>query len=129
MHIIHSMKIDNFRNMNYMNIETFRKSGEGMRTPVWFAIVDEELCLYTEAGSGKVKRMRRNPRVNVAPCKVNGDLLGDWHPGTIRFLSPTESAVADKAFSRKYGLMKTLFSLLGSLQKRKRVFIAVRLDE
>ncbi len=114
-----------FEKQQYMNVETFRKSGSGVRTPVWFVEYKGELCFTTEASSGKVKRMRRNPAVMVAPCRANGDLLGDWHPARARFMSAEETVLVKKAYARKYGLMKVFFDLMGLFRKTERVFIAL----
>ena len=117
-----------FDKQQYMNVETYRKSGAGVRTPVWFIEYNGELCFTTEAASGKVKRLRRNPRVMVAPCRVNGDLLGDWHPADARFMMAEETAVVKKVYSRKYGLMKLFFDLMGIFRRGDRVFIALTLN-
>ena len=119
--------LNTFEKQQFMNVETYRKTGVAVRTPVWFVEVNSVLCFTTETRSGKVKRLRRNPKVRVAPCKVNGELLGDWHNGTARFLSGDEILVVEKMFSRKYGLQKYWFDLLGRLQRRERLFIAIQL--
>src|SRR5580704_416149 len=75
-----------FRDHKYINLETFRKNGEGVKTPVWFAAdpsvsldsSDAKLYIYTIGVSGKVKRIRNNNCVRVAPCNARGDLLGEW---------------------------------------------------
>ncbi len=121
--------LNTFEKQQFMNVETYRKTGVAVRTPVWFVEVNSVLCFTTETRSGKVKRLRRNPKVRVAPCKVNGELLGDWHNGTARFLSGDEILVVEKMFSRKYGLQKSWFDLLGRLQQRERLFIAIQLAE
>ena len=59
--------LDQFQKQKYLNLETFRKSGESMRTPVWFVQDGESLYVHTVANSGKVKRIRNNGRVNIAP--------------------------------------------------------------
>ena len=67
--------IAQFADAKYLNLETFRKTGLGVRTPVWFAADpsskldsrDAKLSVYSIADSGKVKRVRNNPRVRVAP--------------------------------------------------------------
>jgi len=117
-----------FDKQQYMNVETYRKSGAGVQTPVWFIEYNGELCFTTEAASGKVKRLRRNPRVMVAPCRFNGDLLGDWHPADARFMMAEETAVVKKVYSRKYGLMKLFFDLMGIFRRGDRVFIALTLN-
>lgn len=70
--------LDQFNGQTYLNLETFRKNGLGMKTPVWFLQDGEELFVRTIADSGKVKRIRNNPHINVGPCKVDGDLIGKW---------------------------------------------------
>jgi len=117
-----------FDKQQYVNVETYRKSGAGVRTPVWFVEYNDELCFTTEAASGKVKRLRRNPRVTVAPCRVNGDLLGEWYPADARFMSAEETATVKKVYSRKYGLMKLFFDLMGIFRRGDRVFIALTLN-
>jgi PPOX class probable F420-dependent enzyme len=76
--------IDLFSGHRYLNIETYRKSGVAVRTPVWFAEKDGQLYLYTLADSGKVKRIRKNPRVRVAPSDIKGNPLGEWREGEAR---------------------------------------------
>jgi PPOX class probable F420-dependent enzyme len=123
------MGLEIFQNEQYMNIETFRKSGEGVRTPVWFVEHNGELCFTTEAGSAKVKRLRRNPNARVAPCNVRGDPKGEWQPCTGRFLDNAEQKPVIKLYDRKYGLMKKFFDLMGRSRKQERVFIALKLTE
>jgi PPOX class probable F420-dependent enzyme len=117
-----------FDNHQYINVETFRKSGVGVRTPVWFVEHNGELCFATEAGSSKVKRLRRNAAVMVAPCQPNGDLLGSWHPARARFLTADETRGVKKVYARKYGVMKFFFDVMGLFRKSERVFIALTLD-
>jgi len=121
-------EVKSFENQQYMNIETYRKSGTPVQTPVWFVVVNGELCFTTETRSGKVKRLRRNPAVRVAPCKVNGELLGAWHTGSVRFLSIEETLLVEKTFSRKYGFQKFVFDLLGRIQRRERIFLAIQVS-
>ncbi len=75
---------DALQRHKYVNVETFRQSGQGVRTPVWFAGdpasgTPQTLYVYSEAESGKAKRIRRNPQVRVAPCDARGHLPGpEW---------------------------------------------------
>jgi len=120
--------IELFNKHQYINLETYRKNGQGVRTPVWFVVHEGELCFTTEASSGKVKRLRRNPAVKAAPCTASGDLLGEWHTARARFLSADEIVVVRKVYARKYGVMKLLFDLLGMFRKKQRLYIALALD-
>lgn len=121
--------MDAFNKKQYLNLETKRKNGEVVRTPVWFVRGDSELFFTTEPASGKVKRMRRDPHVRVAPCKVNGELLGDWHAATALFLSAEEGQRVNQLMTRKYGLMKSLFELFRSNRNSPSCFIALRLED
>lgn len=113
----------------YMSLTTYRKNGQAVPTPVWFARVGDVLVITTQSTSGKVKRIGHTPRVTMAPCKMNGELLGsDSVEGTARLLNATESKAANEALTRKYGLMKRLFDVMGLLSRSAgtRVFLEIR---
>ena len=114
-----------FAGHKYLSLETFRKTGLGVQTPLWFAEQDGELLLYTLADSGKVKRIRNNPRVRIAPSDMRGKLLGDWIDGSARFLEGQEAVRANQALNKKYWL-KRFFDWTSKLRKTPRVFIAIR---
>jgi uncharacterized protein len=121
--------LDSFLKQQYLNIETFRKNGVGVKTPVWFVESNNELCFVTEPQSGKVKRMRNNPKVRVAPCKMDGTVTGEWQPATVRFMQGDEIKNAEKLYNKKYGLMKFLFELPKLFSKKpEQAFIAITLD-
>jgi hypothetical protein len=92
-----------FEGQQYMSVETYRKTGEGVRTPVWFIETNGELLFNTEETSAKVKRIRRNPAVKIAPCNLRGDIKGEFVTGTARFLSPDETAAAKKIYAKNMG--------------------------
>src|ERR1700694_835073 len=56
----------------YCLLVTYKRSGEGVPTPVWFGLGKERLYVRTEADAAKVKRIRNDPRALVAPCTVRG---------------------------------------------------------
>lgn len=111
----------------YLNLETFRKSGVGVRTPVWFVQDGDVLYVRTIADSGKVKRIRNNPQVNIAPCKMDGTLLGDWvQAQACEILDEEIDGKVDQLLGKKYGLMKRLFSLSGSRDGRKNTILELK---
>jgi PPOX class probable F420-dependent enzyme len=59
-----------------MNLPTFRKSDDVVPTPVWFVALKAKLYVRTEAGSGKVKRIRNNERVELALSTIRGKTVG-----------------------------------------------------
>jgi PPOX class probable F420-dependent enzyme len=119
-----------FKNQKYLNLETFRKNGEGVKTPVWFVQDGNTLFVRTVADSGKVKRIRKNSRVNIAPCKIDGELLGDWVQLIAREVKDQEvDRKVDKLLGKKYGLLKTVFSLAGGSNGRKYTILEMKVSE
>jgi hypothetical protein len=119
-----------FEKQKYLNIETFRKSGIGVRTPVWFVQDGDELFARTIANSGKVKRIRNNGNVNIAPCKMDGALLSDWIPASAQEVcDPEVDLKIDKMLDKKYGLLKKMFSLRGNSSGQKYTIIKMKVSE
>ncbi|MFC9837999.1 PPOX class F420-dependent oxidoreductase [Rhodococcus sp. NPDC127530] len=57
---------------SFVSLTTFRRSGEPVSTPVWIARDGDDLIVITPADSGKVKRLRNNPSVELCPCSRRG---------------------------------------------------------
>jgi PPOX class probable F420-dependent enzyme len=122
--------LDQLTQQSYLNLETFRKSGVGVKTPVWFVHEGDTLFVRTMADSGKVKRIRKNGQVNIAPCKVDGTPLGGWVPATAREVKNGDiDQKVDRLLDQKYGLMKKMFGLASTLQGRKYTILEMRLRE
>jgi len=62
---------------NFVSLTTFRKSGVGVSTPVWIAREGDTLIVTTPSHSGKVKRLRNNPRVTLSPSSRMGKVADD----------------------------------------------------
>lgn len=109
----------------YINLETFRRNGTGVKTPVWFAHLGDVLVVFTDGTSYKVKRLRRDPRVRVAACGVAGAVKGPWFEGTGAIVD--EPALEERAYAAllaKYGWqmrVTNLSSRLAGRMKRRRV--------
>lgn len=67
---------DPLLNQSYIDLVTYRRSGTPVHTPVWFAEHEGRLYVMTRSDSGKAKRLRNNPRVEVAPCTMRGKRTG-----------------------------------------------------
>jgi PPOX class probable F420-dependent enzyme len=120
---------DRFRRERYVNVETFKRDGRGVKTPVWFVLRDDgALYAYTKAESWKVKRIRNNPRVRVAPCDMRGNVTGPWEDATAQFVSGDEEQTASRLLDQKY-FMKKIFNLLAKLHGHKRAMIKIQLIE
>ena len=89
----------------------------------------DTLYVRTVANSGKVKRIRRNPQVNVAPCSGSGDLRGEWVSAQAREVSGEIEKRVDSLLGRKYGLQKTLFALMSALRRDQYTILEIKVSE
>lgn len=112
----------------YINVESFKRDGGGVRTPLWFA-ADEDgavFYIYSEAESFKIKRMRRNPSVRLAACDMRGNVSGEWMEARATIV---EGAAFDHAMAlldKKYFPWKQLLGLFALLKRNKRAVVALR---
>lgn len=98
---------------SYINLTTFRKSGEPVSTPLWFALHEGRLYATTEPDSGKMKRIRNNPSVLLAPCNAWGKEKGPRVEGLARSVEDEPTGEAEAALHEKYRLGLGLFHLFG----------------
>ena len=110
---------------HYLNLTTFRKNGTPVVTTVWFAHMDESVYLWTAQTSGKVKRIRNNPTVQIAPSTHLGRPLGTGIAGSARILPVGEQQAAEQLMDRKYGWQKRMFALIWRLQRREQISIEI----
>ena len=127
-----------FQKHKYLNLETFRKNGTGVRTPVWFASeseagaagtatsASESLYVYSTADSGKAKRIRNSSRARIAPCDMRGRLLGDWVDARAEIITGAEAERGMQLLNKKYKLWKQLLDLFASFRKPNRIMFAIR---
>jgi len=117
----------------YISLATFRKSGELVATPVWFAKVGDAYYVFSAGSAGKVKRLRNSGEAQVATCNMAGKLEGEWHGanaillcdparGDLSNANLEEIATALDALRSKYGLQMRLADwgakLTGKYHKR-----------
>jgi uncharacterized protein len=111
----------------YINLETYRKNGRGVRTPVWFveSSSDDGSTLYvrTSDDTGKYKRIRNNPSVQVAPCDMRGSVKGKWVKGEARIASEEEKLKAFKMLEKKYGIIYKMTRMF--MSRKNYVVIAI----
>jgi PPOX class probable F420-dependent enzyme len=88
---------------------TFRRDGIPVPTPVWAAEAGGHLYVRTERTAGKVKRLRNDPRLLVAPCTVRGRPLGAPLEATAKMLASEDEALAERVLAARYGLGRAIF--------------------
>jgi uncharacterized protein len=86
----------------YLSITSYRRNGSGVSTPVWFATEGDRLLVMTDSRSGKVKRIRRNPYVTIAPCSGRGKPKARGVPARAEVLPASEVERSKRLIRRKY---------------------------
>jgi uncharacterized protein len=125
---------DRFAAMNgerYLSLETYRRSGAGVRTRVWFAADTDAagpvFYVYTGAQFGKVKRLQHTSRVRIAPCNGRGTVTGDWIEARAELVTGAAFDHGMKLLDRKYWPWKQLIGLGARLSgPPARAVIAIR---
>lgn len=115
----------------YISLETFRKTGKAVRTPVWFAAASgtapPTLYVYTTADSGKAKRIRANGAVRLAPCDARGGITGPWIDARAEIVTGESFDLGMRLLDRKYWPWKQMLNLFACLSPgHKRIMLAIR---
>jgi PPOX class probable F420-dependent enzyme len=119
-----SNMITPFLDEKYLNLETYKKNGQVVRTPVWFVIDNEVIYVITPSTTGKVKRLTYSKNIRIVPSNMKGTPKGNWVGATAYFANESESSQAIKLRKKKYGLMAKLIGL-AVYRKGKPVVIGI----
>jgi PPOX class probable F420-dependent enzyme len=99
-------------------LTTFRKSGQAVTTPVWFAMSRGTIYVETHGDAGKLKRLRHTKRVTLAPCTYSGKVTGPVNEGNARILMEFEERMAaSEALAKKYGVMGSLYHFVRNARR------------
>lgn len=109
-------ELDRLAGERFVLLTTFRKDGRAVPTPVWAARDGDELLVWTAANTGKIKRVRRDGGVEVAPCDGRGNPKGDSVRGTARLLDRPGVQRTKDAIGRKYGILARLLMFVSRLR-------------
>ena len=121
-------KLSHLSNFKYVNIETFKKNGSGVRTPIWFIIYQGIIYFRTDSKSGKVKRIRNNLHVRIAPCDIRGNLKGNWFDCKAKFADSKESSIVFSMIDKKYGFLTALIRSFNKIRGTNPIAMAIVLD-
>jgi uncharacterized protein len=119
----------------YMNLETYRQNGVGVRTPVWFAALPAaspgsdvpKYYVYAEANSGKAKRVRRAGFVRIAACDIRGNVTSPWTDALAQMVTGEEFVLGMRLLDRKYFPWKQILNLSAALfRRRERVVLSIQ---
>jgi PPOX class probable F420-dependent enzyme len=109
-HLLRQMPIPAaLHGQKYISLATFRKTGVPVYTPIWFAEEGDRLYFMTGSKLGKVKRLRNNPQVKIAPCTIRGRITGPEFAATARILPLADAGRVQRAIKAKYWLARVPF--------------------
>lgn len=123
------MNFNELGDPKYIALETFKKSGEAVNTPVWVAREGDRLYVWTSADSWKVKRIRNNPHVRIAVSDARGNPKSEWVDAQAVVLDDAEAEARQRQrIVAKYGLVFRLFQLAETIRREsaRRVAIEIR---
>lgn len=103
----------------FISVATFRRDGTPVATPVWCAADNGSVLVFTEANSGKVKRIRRDSHVRVAPCGARGKPHGPALDADAEIIDG-DTARVEALLARKYRWVWPGYKLLMAAVRRIR---------
>ena len=118
--------LDQFLDQKYINLETYKKDGTPVRTPVWFVIDNDLIYVITRDSTGKVKRLQNNQDVQIVSCSFKGEPKNEWVKGKTEMITGEEADKAIKLRKKKYGMSARLIGLFTS-QKGNLVVYSIKM--
>ena len=119
-------KLEQFLDQKYINLETYKKDGIPIRTPVWFVIDKNLIYVITRDSTGKVKRLGNNQNVRIVPCSFKGEPKNEWVKGAAEKIRGEEADKVIKLRKKKYGMFARLIGIFTS-QKGNIVVYSIEL--
>ena len=107
-------KLEPFLDQKYINLETYKKDGTSIRTPVWFVIDKDLIYVITRDSTGKVKRLGNNQNVRIVPCSFKGEPKNEWVKGAAEKIRGEEADKVIKLRKKKYGMFARLIGIFTS---------------
>ena len=109
-------KLAAFRHSRVLSLESYKKSGVAVRTPVVFAEENGKLYFQTALKAWKARRVMRNSFVRVAPSTFRGEIKGDWVNASAMRLEGEEAKAARDVYCKKLGFITRFFFLFERLR-------------
>ena len=106
-------------------VTTYKRDGSTVDTAVNVVVEGEHAYFRTWSTSGKAKRIRRDPRLLIAPSTARGKAIGPAVAATARLLEADEEQPIRSALGKKYPLLQ---GQLVPLAHRLRHYITVHYE-
>jgi PPOX class probable F420-dependent enzyme len=96
-------------------LTTYRRDGTPVGTAVNIAVDDGRAYVRTYDKAGKIKRVRNNPEVEVAPCKPSGKPTGPAIHARARILNDADAELerASDLINHKHPIVQRVGVQLG----------------
>jgi uncharacterized protein len=117
--------LETFEKAKYINIQTYKKNGQPISTPVWFIIKDNKIFFRTSHNSGKIKRIRYNNNVNFALCDIRGKIKGEWYEGLAKIENDSDNSILSQ-INKKYGISSILMKIFYKIKKIDIVILSIK---
>ena len=108
--------LKSFEKGKYINIQTYKKNGLPISTPVWFIIKDNRIFFRTSQNSGKIKRIRNNNNIKFALCDIRGKIKGESFDGIAKIENDPNNVILSQ-INKKYGLSSQLMKIFYKIKK------------
>ena len=87
-------------------LTSYRRDGTPVGTPVSLAVEGDRGFVRSPGNAWKVKRIRHDPRVEIAPCTVRGRPTGPPAAAMARRLDGDEARHAARALRRRHPVLQ-----------------------
>ena len=112
----------------YINIQTYKKNGQAVSTPVWFIRKDNKIYFRTSRKSGKFKRIKNNNNVKFALCNISGKIKGEWHNGLAK-IDPDINRLIFARINEKYGIVAHIMNVFYKIKKMEIIILYIEAQD
>ena len=120
--------ISQFLNQKYINLETYRRNGQAVRTTVWFVMDAGTIYIRTDMNSGKIKRIKNNPNIRITPSGARGQLKGKWIEGKIKMAGSLELEHANQLLEQKYGIQGKIIRVFNKIRNIRPTVLSIQIQ-
>ena len=121
-------QLEQFLDQKYINLETYKKDGTYVRTPVWFVIDNDLIYVITRDSTGKVKRLRNNQDVRIVLCSFKGEPKSEWIKGKAENITGDEANRVINLRKKKYGMFARLTGIFTAQKSNLTVYSIKMVD-
>jgi PPOX class probable F420-dependent enzyme len=120
--------ISQFLNQKYINLETYRRNGQAVRTTVWFVMDAGTIYIRTDMNSGKIKRIKNNPNIRITPSGARGQPKGKWIEGKIKMAGSLELEHANQLLEQKYGIQGKIIRVFNKIRNTRPTVLSIQIQ-